>query len=203
MTQPGATVPGRTSQDLTRNYELGREVAVIKNPVGTVKRLTVAVALRDVKGAKARNTVDIAAIDGLVKRAVGFDAARGDDVVVSSRPFADATPIEKSWMDGIDFMAIGRIIAALAAVAFVVFGIGRPFLKSRAKAAAERKAELVPMLADEVARQRRDMPITLDMISAAPSYADRAALVRDFVSQDPKRAAAVMRSLLTPEKANG
>jgi flagellar M-ring protein FliF len=39
------------------------------------------------------------------------------------------------------------------------------------------------------------------MISSAPSYADRAALVRDFVSQDPKRAAAVMRSLLEPEKA--
>ncbi len=202
-TQPGVTPPGRTSQDMTRSYELGREVAVIKNPVGTVKRLTVAVALRDVKGAKARNTVDITAIDGLVKRAVGFDAARGDDVVVSSRPFAESTPVETSWMDGIDFMAIGRIVAALAAVALVVFGIGRPFLKSRAKAAAERKAELVPMLADEVARQRRDAPITLDMISSAPSYADRAALVRDFVSQDPKRAAAVMRSLLEPEKTNG
>jgi flagellar M-ring protein FliF len=202
-TQPGATPPGRTSQDLTRSYELGREVAVIKNPIGTVKRLTVAVALRDVKGAKARNAVDITAIDGLVKRAVGFDAARGDDVVVSSRPFADATPVETSWMDGIDFMAIGRIIAALAAVAVVVFGIGRPFLKSRAKAAEERKAELAPMLADEMARQQREMPITLDMISSAPSYADRAALVRDFVSQDPKRAAAVMRTLLQPDKADG
>ncbi len=202
-TQPGPTPPGRTSQDMTRSYELGREVAVIKNPVGTVKRLTVAVALRDVKGAKARNTVDITAIDGLVKRAVGFDAARGDDVVVSSRPFADAAPVETSWMDGIDFMAVGRIIAGLAAVAVVVFGIGRPFLKNRAKAAAERKAELAPMLADEMARQRRDMPITLDMISSAPSYADRAALVRDFVSQDPKRAAAVMRSLLQPEKGDG
>jgi flagellar M-ring protein FliF len=200
-TQPGATPPGRTSQDMTRSYELGREVAVIKSQVGTVKRLTVAVALRDVKGAKSRNTVDITAIDGLVKRAVGFDAARGDDVVVSSRPFAEAAPIETSWRDGIDFMAIGRIVAGLAAVAVVVFGIGRPFLKSRAKAAAERKAELAPMLADEMARQRRDAPITLDMISSAPSYADRAALVRDFVSQDPKRAAAVMRSLLEPEKA--
>jgi flagellar M-ring protein FliF len=201
--QAGATPPGRTSQDMVRSYELGREVAVIKNPVGTVKRLTVAVALRDVKGAKARNTVDVTAIDGLVKRAVGFDAARGDDVVVSSRPFAETAPVETSWMDGIDFMAIGRIVAALAAVAFVVFGIGRPFLKSRAKAAAERNAELAPMIADEVARQQRDAPITLDMISAAPSYADRAALVRDFVSQDPKRAAAVMRTLLEPEKSNG
>jgi flagellar M-ring protein FliF len=202
VTQPGASLPGRTSQDLTRNYELGREIAVLKNPVGTVKRLSVAVALRDVKGTKARNTVDITAIDGLVKRAVGFDASRGDDVVVSSRPFAEAAPVERSWMDGIDFMGIGRIVAALIAVAFLVFGIGRPFLKGRAKAAADRKAELAPMLADEMARQQRDLPITLDMISAAPSYADRAALMRDFVSQDPKRAAAVMRSLIQPEETD-
>ena len=201
--QPGATPPGRTSQDMTRSYQLGREVAVIKNSVGTVKRLTVAVALRDVKGAKPRNAADIAAIDSLVKRAVGFSAARGDDVVVSSRLFAEPAAVETRWMGGIDFMAIGRIIAALGAVALVVFGVGRPFLKSRAKAMADRKAELAPMLADEMARQRHDLPITLDMISSAPSYADRAALVRDFVSQDPKRAAAVMRSLIEPEKADG
>ena len=188
---------------MTRSYQLGREVAVIKNSVGTVKRLTVAVALRDVKGAKPRNAADIAAIDSLVKRAVGFSAARGDDVVVSSRLFAEPAAVETRWMGGIDFMAIGRIIAALGAVALVVFGVGRPFLKSRAKAMADRKAELAPMLADEMARQRHDLPITLDMISSAPSYADRAALVRDFVSQDPKRAASVMRSLIEPEKADG
>ena len=122
---------------------------------------------------------------------------------MSSRPFAEAATVETSLTDSIDFMAIGRIVAAVAAVALVVFGIGRPFLKSRAKAAADRKAELVPMLTDEVARQQRDAPITLDMISSAPSYADRAALMRDFVSQDPKRAAAVMRSLLEPAAANG
>ncbi len=201
--QAGVTPPGRTSQDMTRSYDLGREVAVIKNQVGTVKRLTVAVALRDAKGVKARNTIDITAIDGLVKRAVGFDAARGDDVVVSSRPFAEAAPVATRWMDGVDFMAIGRIVAAIVAVALVVFGVGRPFLKNRAKATADRRAELAPMLADEVTRQQRERPITLDMISAAPSYADRAALVRDFVSQDPKRAAAVMRRLLEPESANG
>lgn len=201
--QPGATPPGRTSEDTTRSYQLGREVAVTKAPVGSVKRLTVAVALRDVKGAKARSKNDLAAIEGLVKRAVGFDAARGDDVVVSSRSFVETAPIQTSWLDALDLGQIGRYLAAIAAVAIIVFGLGRPFLKSRSRRDAERKAELAPMLADEVARQQRETPITLDMISAAPSYADRAALVRDFVSQDPKRAAAVMRTLLAPEAANG
>jgi flagellar M-ring protein FliF len=203
VTQPGATAPGRTSEDMTRSYELGREVAVTKNPVGTVKRLTVAVALRDKKGVKARSTVDITAIDGLVKRAVGFDASRGDDVVVSARAFAEVEPAQSDWMAMFDLGTIGRNLAALLAVALVVFGIGRPFLKYRQRTDAEHKAALVPMIEGEIAKQRSASTITLEMISAAPSYADRAALVRDFVSQDPKRAAAVMRSLLEPESANG
>jgi len=200
---PGATPPGRTSEDITRSYELGREIAVTKAPVGSVKRLTVAVALRDTKGAKPRGKADLAAIDGLVKRAVGFDAARGDDVVVSARAFAEATPAEPGLLDRFDLGLIGRYLAAIAAVAIVVFGIGRPFLKSRAQREAANNAEIAPMLASEVARQQQGAPITLDMISAAPSYADRAALVRDFVSQDPKRAAAVMRTLLEPEPTDG
>jgi flagellar M-ring protein FliF len=200
----GTTPPGRTSEDMSRSYALGREIEVSKAPVGTVKRLTVAVAINEAKGAKGRSAVDVSAIDGLVRRAIGFDAARGDDVVVSVRPFAVvAPPVVESWMDAVDFGLIGRYAAALAAVALVVFGVGRPFLKGRAKAAADRKAEMIPMLAGEIARHQRESPITLDMISAAPSYADRAALVRDFVSENPKRAAAVMRSLLEPEPNDG
>jgi len=200
-TQPGATPPGRTQQDMSRSYELGREVAVNKAQVGAVKRLSVAVALRDPKGGKPRTAVEISAIDGLVRRAVGFDQARGDQVVVSSRPFVDPEAAASSWTDWFDYATIGRYLAAILAVALVVFGIGRPFLKWRQRVEAERKAELGPLLAAEVARSGQEAPITLEMISAAPSYADRAALVRDFVQQDPKRAADVVRALLEPKAA--
>ncbi len=198
-TQSGATPPERTSQDMTRSYELGREVAVTKAPVGTIKRLSVAVALRNTAGTKPRSASEVAAIDALVKRAVGFDAARGDNVVVTARAFATVESVKTSWQDRFDFAAIGRYAAALATVALLVFGVGRPFLRARVKVMAERKAGLVPLLEGEIARQQRDQPITLDMISAAPSYADRASLVREFVTQDPKRAAAIVRTLLEPE----
>jgi len=41
-----------------------------------------------------------------------------------------------------------------------------------------------------------DRPVTIDMISATPDYTDRAALIRNFVKQDPDRAALVVRDLL-------
>ena len=39
-------------------------------------------------------------------------------------------------------------------------------------------------------------PVTLDMIEAAPGYSDRATLIRNFVRQDPARAALVVRDLI-------
>jgi len=43
-------------------------------------------------------------------------------------------------------------------------------------------------------------PVTLDMISATHDYTDRAALIRNFVKQDPDRAALVVRDLLREGK---
>ena len=39
-------------------------------------------------------------------------------------------------------------------------------------------------------------PVTLDMIEATPGYANRAELIRNFVKQDPDRAALVVRDLI-------
>jgi flagellar M-ring protein FliF len=44
--------------------------------------------------------------------------------------------------------------------------------------------------------------VTLDMIDAAPSYEARATLVRDFVRQDPARAATAVRQLMA-ERSDG
>ena len=41
------------------------------------------------------------------------------------------------------------------------------------------------------------------MIEAAPGYADRAALIRNFVRQDPDRAALVVRDLIRSDMPAG
>ena len=43
-------------------------------------------------------------------------------------------------------------------------------------------------------------PVTLDMISSTYDYAQRADLIRNFVKQDPDRAALVVRDLLKEGK---
>ncbi len=192
-TAPAGVTPGRTSQDTSRTFELGREVSVSKTAAGQVRRLSVAVALKD--GAKKRSAAELAAIDGLVKAAVGFDGQRGDQVTVTSRPFVDQTAPTPPWYEAEWLIPAGRNLGAVLAVAFFVFGIARPMLKRRAAAAEARRNEVHALIEGELALAPAQ-PVTLDMIEATPSYAARVALVRDFVRANPDRAAAVVRNLV-------
>ena len=211
MTLPAATgapvapTPARTTENYNRTFELGREISVTKQPVGTVKRLSVAVALRDPATGKARTKAEIASIDALVKGAVGFDQARGDQIAISSRKFAEVSEEALPWYQQDWIGMVVRNVTALLVVILLVFGIGRPMLKRRAAAAqtpGEAKAskaalggEIASALADR-ARGDRDSEVTIDMIEAAPGYTARADLIRNFVRQDPARAALVVRDLI-------
>ena len=205
QTPPAGQPSNQSTETYARSFDVGREISVTHNPQGRLTRLTVAVALRDTKGAKPRTPVEIAAIDGLIKGAVGFNATRGDVVALSARPFAEATiePValwDKPWV-----MTIARQVGGLLAGLLVFILIGRPLIKmlrSKATARAEQNEVLEQQLLSETnagsrnATQPSGAEITLDMIEAAPSYEARAKLVRAFVAQDSERAALIVRQLI-------
>ena len=218
--QAAAAAAAKTNETYNRSYQLGHQVSVTKNPVGTVHRLTVAVALRQAPGAKPLTAQQQQQLQDLVKGAVGFNQQRGDTVAVTQQTFvaADAAQGPK-WYQASWLPIVGRNLTALAVAAIVVFGIGRPMLKRRAVAAEQRIAnkskeratvgrEIAGALASQQAETAGEKAVTLDMIEAAPGYAARAALIRNFVRQDPDRAALVVRDLIRAdmpkaEAANG
>lgn len=198
---------GQSEETFARSFDVGREISVTHTPQGSLKRLTVAVALRNMKG-KPRTAAEIAAIESLVKGAVGFSAERGDVVAISSRPFVEVKEPETSFWDAPWFMPLVRQIGAALIALLVLFFIGRPMLKSMKARAAAAKTER-----DSLEQQLLGMTkggaggaspreVTLEMIEAAPSYEARANLVRAFVRQDSERAALVVRQLMK-EGANG
>ncbi len=196
---PPAAGAGSSDETYARSFDVGREISVTRQPVGRLRRLTVAVALRDVKGAKTRPAQELASIEALVKGAVGFDATRGDTVAIASRPFAEADPAEAvAFYDKPWFMALARQVGALLAALLAFLLVGRPLLRAmRARAARSREEGGIATSLLGATGQRA--PVTLDMIEAEPGYEARANLVRDFVRQDPVKAAAVVRQLM----ANG
>ena len=101
---------------------------------------------------------------------------------------------------------------ALLVALLLVFGIGRPLLKRRAAAqaaAAEQTTQEGQRIGREISSELTkqvveapdpERPVTLDMISSTYDYAQRADLIRNFVKQDPDRAALVVRDLLKEGK---
>ena len=208
----GPAAPGdpkvKTAETFNRDFALGREVSVTRDAVGTVRRLSIAVALDNGADGKPRTAQEIAALEALVKGAVGFDQARGDVVALTSRKFVDAiNPADLApWYEASWVSMLVRNISALLVVIVLILGVGRPLLKRWASAKAEDqaeraqreqqvgteiKAELANAAVHDPAR-----PVTLDMISSTHDYTNRAALIRNFVKQDPDRAALVVRDLL-------
>lgn len=214
--QPG-TPPNplmKTEETFNRSFELGREVSVTRDAIGTVKRLSVAVALDNAPDGKARTPQEIAALEALVKGAVGFDQTRGDVVALSSRSFLKTEDAVAPWYEADWVSPLVRNVSALLVALLVIFGIGRPLLKRRA---APQEALAAPNpeqgqrigreISSEITKQAAvvtaeggEPKVTLDMISSTYDYAQRADLIRNFVKQDPDRAALVVRDLLKDAK---
>lgn len=206
LPQPGpAAAGGNRSENYNRDFAVGREVSVTHQQAGTLKRLSVAVALRNPDG-RPRGLREIQQLEELVKGAVGFDQARGDVVAINSRTFATTEEPAASWWEASWVSMVARNLTALVVAGLLIFGLGKPLLKkgtamlanraeSRSSGRSKVSGEIANALADR-ARSDHDMKVSLEMIEATRDYEARAALIRAFVRQDPARAALVVRDLI-------
>ena len=207
--QPGAATAagaaGTRSENYDRNFAVGREVSVTQQQTGSVKRLSVAVALRNPDG-RPRGLREIQQLEELVKGAVGFDQTRGDVVAINSRTFATAEEVTPSWWEASWVSMVARNVTALVVAGLLIFGLGKPLLRkstallanralSRSSGRSQVSGEIATALADR-SRSDHDMKVSLEMIEATRDYEARAALIRAFVRQDPARAALVVRDLI-------
>lgn len=156
-----ATSSARRTEETT-NYEMTRTVRNEVREMGGVKRLSVAVALNlatttDANGAAVpapRSDEELHRITTLVRSAVGYNPARGDQVEVIEAPFRPlaSAPAEGTAaaafapvFDSERLMRAAEIGAlALVALAFIVFVLrpilsGAPAAPAGVTAAAERR----------------------------------------------------------------
>ncbi len=187
---PGAPPEPRRSESYNRDFALGREISVTRQGAPRIARVSVALALRSAGPNRPRSAAERADIEQLVKGAVGFDAQRGDQVVVASRPFAAATeaPTPTWWQDEALRGWAGPVVALIVSLA-ALFGVVRPFLRRVGRSRDEAVND-----ASEVAP-----PAQLALMD----YTRRASAVREFVAEDPARAAEVVRSMMRQGSSRG
>jgi flagellar M-ring protein FliF len=126
------------STEETTNYEISKKVTTSTVDGGDVKKLSVAVVVDGQTTGdtyKPRTAAEMAQITALVKSAMGFDQARGDQVQVSNMAFArvdaaDGTPAPKPLL-GLDagywFKIIEAAILCLTALLIGLF-VAKPLI---------------------------------------------------------------------------
>ena len=166
--------PGYQKEDRTMNYEIGKVTSHTIEPLGRIERISVAVVVDGthelVKGEEneeewkytPRSQEEMKKIEDIVKRAVNFDAERGDEIDVVNIPFESAKVkqgeeeiIEEGWVSKLEqhkgyfkyaFMAVFLIFSFL----FVVKPLVR-WLTSAPSGGAEMFKQL-PMTVEEIER---------------------------------------------------
>jgi len=186
-------------------------VSVTRASPGRIKRLSVAVVLRDPETGKPRNKVELDQINQLVRAAVGYDASRNDQVTVISRRFAAPgnTAPKTAWYDAAWVPVVARNVTALV-IALLVLMLGvRPLakalLKKRDEAPLPAAAYAQPQVTfDEDTGEPRLVPprrpsVSIEMLDQARGYDDRIAMVQGFTRDNPTRAALAVRDMIRTE----
>ena len=139
----GKAAPVSMRKDTTTNYEVDRTVRHYEQPMGGIKRLSVAVVVNYQKQVDAKGLVSmqplsadkLAQVQQLVKDAMGYDEKRGDSVnVVNSTFLVDSTVIpDVPWWRTPDMIAraiqLAKYLGIGAVALFLYFSMVKPAMR--------------------------------------------------------------------------
>jgi flagellar M-ring protein FliF len=198
-----STGPSSSMQKSTRNFEMDRTLAYVKQPTGVLKRLSVGVVLDDWQKTdddgkvttSSMSEADIKRFTQLVRESIGLRDDRGDQVSVLNQAFKSAGPLapvdgppiwQQPWL-----AQVGKQVVGAGLVLLVAFLILRPLMKSLTKFPRSSATAVEDLSADKVSisgGRGGPAPIKLQ-----PSFEQQIAAARQLVGQDPKRAAQVVK----------
>ncbi|QYJ80551.1 flagellar basal-body MS-ring/collar protein FliF [Shewanella acanthi] len=139
--QSSVSSVGNAHSEATRNFELDTTISHTRQQVGTVRRISVSVAVDFKAGAAgengqvarvARTEQELTNIRRLLEGAVGFSAQRGDVLEVVTVPFMDQLidelPAPEMWEQPWFWRAVKLGVGALVILVLIIFVV-RPMLK--------------------------------------------------------------------------
>ncbi|MCX5853732.1 MAG: flagellar basal-body MS-ring/collar protein FliF [Deltaproteobacteria bacterium] len=129
--------------DETVNYEINKTISKTVMPVGEIKKISIAVLVdgiytKDDKGTatfQERPKKELESLEDLVRKSSGFNAQRGDQVIVTSMPF-NRTDLEQGmtglpWQDKIaSALPVIKYVVILVAIVLVFLFVIRPLVRN-------------------------------------------------------------------------
>ncbi len=199
-----------THKELTTNYEVDRTIQHTKAPVGSIKRLSIAVVVNNPSSTDKDGKVSTrpytdaekAQITALVKETVGFDAKRGDSLNLLNSAFNETqeviatTPIWKQP----DTIALAKDIFKYLVIAggigFLLFGVIKPAFKTIITQSAAQEQDWA---ASQTVHHQGGATGAYAAQQAGNSYDDNLQLAKQLAKDDPKIVATVVKQWVNKE----
>lgn len=199
----GASGPG-AHKESTINFEVDKTIQHIRQPVGSIKRLSVAVVINNRKAeggkkAKPLSAAELTQLQNLVKEAMGYNQARGDTLNVVNAAFTpdeeEVIPSPPLWKDPGNIslakeVAKNLLIAAL--LFYLVFGVIRPIMRDL--------VQPVHAESDEEGAEGEEgeegvliSPEAAGRALAAASFDENLKAAKELAKQDPRVVASVVK----------
>jgi flagellar M-ring protein FliF len=195
---PAASQPAATAapadQNVSRTYELGREVAVSNSAPGSIRRLSVAVVISNTAKTKP---ADIAQLTRLISAAVGAKPERDDQVAIVMQKFqVDAPVVTPFYEQGWFSMVLRNGIALIGVLLIGFFGL-RPAIAAIRRKHAEAAAGEGPGEPQRVSRSALKLTEQLEQMPLA----EQLGLAQRYMSEKPDSAVATIRQMLGEDEA--
>lgn len=205
------------NRDDVINYEVDRSISHVQHRRGQVERLSAAIVVnyrptpddQGVMQPTPLSEVEIDQIERLIRRAMGFSQARGDEIAVVNSPFTRADPEIESleWWQNPDVQqlatTLGRYLLVGLAVLLLYLLILRPLVKraSQAPPSATQPAPTFQARVGEDDEERspadgQEAESTYDKPRRkrkASAYEDNLNDLREMAAEDPRMVAMIVR----------
>ncbi len=187
-------------RDATTNYEVDRTISHIKQPVGTLKRLSVAVVvnyIRDKDGEpQALPPEELNKLTNLVREAMGYSDARGDSLNLVNSQFNDGPPPVPVWRDPEMISLFKTILAWLVGgvLALWLYRILRRTVGDYLYPPVDPEQAEADRL--EAAREAQEAARAKEV----DRYQDNLERARTMASKDPRAVAMVLRTWMNKDE---
>jgi len=220
-----ASSSGVSSSSTTRNYELDREIRYVKQQVGSIDRVSVAVVINQdayvspEEGEPGGISVEeLERLTEVVKGVVGFSEARGDTVAVVPSSFAVPVDLitEVPWWEDESIVDLIKYGASLILILLILIFVARPIIRANMPAdddldiplasldgeLSDQDLQMIKLGEGETLEEikaklkPKKSSIPLDMLDTANSYDDKVAVLRMLAADDPGRVANSIKRLI-------
>lgn len=203
--------PTNSNRNSVRNYELDKTIRHVMQPVGELRKITVAVVADDwltinEEGAEVRTELsgeDFALIRGIVREAIGFDEERGDSVSVYNKSFQtidhEELPEIPIWKQDWFVSVVKQGLAGIA-ILILIFTVVKPTMKTLQgrliESGANSESQLLAIENSDNSSNASssDSGTQNSLTNEHPNYVEQLAMAKQLVGQDSRQVAKVVKN---------